>query len=143
MDQTQQLLQCVVENSRMGLDAIEQLLGKTNDQNFRNELMYQQEQYQALRRDAEQQLSMTGVKPEPKGMTARAGMWMGMQMSTITDRTNPHLADLIIRGATMGVIELTKARNEFDNASAEAQGIASNFISQQQDTIERMKSFLV
>jgi len=42
----------------------------------------------------------------------------------------------------MGVVEITKARNSYSDADAQAHGIASNMITRQQDAIERLKSFL-
>ena len=139
MNETIQLLQDVVRNARTGQNAIEQLLQRVDDPEMRKELMTEKEQYQAMVRDSEQAL---GGKPEPLGMMAHAGMWMGMQINTLMDKTNAHIAEIVIQGATMGVIEMTKAFNAYEDADARARGLASNFITQQQDTIERQKAFL-
>ena len=143
MDQTTELLQRTLENARMGEDAFGQLLDKTRDQRLRQELMRQQEEYRAVVRSAEQQLYAAGGVPRAKPGFARMGAWMGMELSTLMDRSPEHVADMVIQGATMGVIEMTKARNELSDAGAEAQGIASDFVARQQDGIERMKAFLV
>ena len=142
MNETIQLLQDVVRNARTGQNAIEQLLQRVDDPEMRKELMTEKEQYQAMVRDSEQALYDVGGKPEPMGMMAHAGMWMGMQINTLMDKTNAHIAEIVIQGATMGVIEMTKAFNAYEDADARARGLASNFITQQQDTIERQKAFL-
>lgn len=142
MNQTHQLLQCIVENARTGADACDQLLSRTDDIEVRRELMLQRQQYQEAARDAETRLYGEGVEPKPKGPMARAGMWMGMQINTMMDRSPSHIADIVIQGATMGVVEMTKARNSYPDADAEAQGIAANFITRQQEAIDRMKAFL-
>ena len=142
MNQTQKLLQTIVENGRMGEDACDQLLTRTEDIELRKELMLEKQHYAAAARDAETRLYDLGVKPEPKGPMARMGLWMGMQLNTAVDQTSSHIADIVIQGLTMGVIELTKARNSYADADAEAQGIASNLITKQQESIERLKSFL-
>ena len=142
MDQTVQLLQRTLENARMGEDAFGQLLDKTMDQRLRQELMYQQEQYRDIIHNAEAQLYEAGGEPEPKDGFARAGAWMGMEMGTMFDRSTSHVADMVIQGATMGVIEMTKARSELTEADERAQGVASDFVARQQDGIERMKAFL-
>ena len=143
MDQMAKLLNCVAQNAQTGYQAIEKLLAKTSDPAFRDELLRQRQDYHAIRQDAESKLNAQGVQPEPKRPMDRVGAWMGMEMATLTDKSNAHLADLVIQGATMGVIETTKARNECADASADAQGVASCFITQQQDAIERMKGFLM
>ena len=142
MDQTQKLLQTIVENGRMGEDACDQLLNRTEDMNLRQELMQEKQYYEAAARDAEARLQDMGVKPHPKGPMARMGLWMGMQMNTAVDQTSSHIADIVIQGLTMGVVALTKARNSYTDASADAQGIASNLITRQQESIDRLKTFL-
>ena len=64
MDQTQKLLQSVVENARTGSDACEQLLNHTKDAGMRQELMTQRDQYQAFARDAEKSLYEAGGKQD-------------------------------------------------------------------------------
>ncbi len=142
MNQTHQLLQAIVENARTGADACDQLLSRTDDIEIRRELMLQRQQYQEAARDAETRLYNEGVEPQPKGPMARAGMWMGMQINTMMDRSPSHIADIVIQGSTMGVVEMTKARNSYPDADAHAQGIAANFITQQQEAIDRLKTFL-
>ena len=142
MNQTQQLLQRIVENGRMGEDACDQLLTRTDDVELRKELMLEKQHYAAAARDAEARLYEQGVKPEPKGPMARMGLWMGMQINTAVDQTASHIAEIVIQGLTMGIIELTKARNSYSDADAESQGIAANLITKQQESVERLKSFL-
>ena len=143
MDQTYKLLQCIVENARTGADACDQLLKKTDDEKMRDELMQEKMQYEQYAKDAEKAISDMGHHPHPKGMAARCGMWMGMQMNTMIDKTSTHIAEMLIEGATMGVVEITKAKNTFTEADANAQGIASDMIVKQQEAIERLKGFLL
>lgn len=142
MNPTQKLLQSIVENARMGEDACAQLLRRAQDNAIRQELMLEKQHYAQAARDAEQQLYQLGVQPHPKGAAARMGLWMGMQLNTMMDHTSAHIADMLIQGATMGVIELTKARNSLSDANAQAQGIAADLITKQQEAIDRLKAFL-
>ena len=143
MDQNYGLLQAIVENGRTGADACDQLLKKTEDAKMRDELMLEKQHYEQCVRDAEKAIAQMGREPHPKGMAARMGMWMGMQMNTMIDKTSTHIAEMLIEGATMGVVELTKAKNTFTDADAHAQGIASDMIVKQQEAIERLKGFLL
>ena len=142
MDQTAKLLSRVAENARTGLDATDRLLRRAQDENMRRELECELDDYRAAAQRAEEMLSEIGEKSDRKGPLARAGMWAGIEVNTMIDRSSSHLADLVIQGATMGVIDTTKARGEFPDAGAEAQDAASRFITRQQETIERMKEFL-
>lgn len=143
MNQTTELLNCVARNALTGEEATAQLLKRVEDAEMRRELMYQQDQYRCVHRQAEDMLEGMGEEPEVPGAMAKMGMWAGVMMNTARDRSNAQIADIMIQGATMGVVDTTKARNQCIDASAEAQGVASSFITQQQDSIERMKQFLV
>jgi len=143
MNQTIQLLQDIVRNARTGESGIEQLMEKVENPEMRDELNREKTDYQRIAEKAEQALTAAGGKIEPLGMMAKAGMWMGTQMNTLMNKSNSHIAEMVIQGANMGVIELTKSRNTYSEADPNALDIAADFITQQQDIIERQKAFLV
>ena len=142
MNETVQLLQDVVRNARTGQDAVEHLMQKTEAGAMRDELIREKEDYAVTRRQSEQALVNAGGKAEPVGPLAKAGMWAGLEMETLADRSNTHIAEIVIQGATMGVIEMTKALNQYDGADAGARDLASRFVAQQNETIDRQKGFL-
>ncbi len=141
-DQTQKLLGDIVEGARTGLDGCEQLLRRAEDAAVRDELMNQSARYQRFARDAERALFAAGGKPHAKGMAARAGMWMGVQMNTLTDVSPGRIAEIVIQGATMGVIDTLRNRSALCDASPESRELAAAFAAMQQEIIDRMKAFL-
>ena len=141
MNDTVQLLQDVVRNARTGRDAVEQLMEKTGG-DMKAELRRERETYIHAQKESEQALSDAGGRAEPTGPMARAGMWMGLQMETLTDRSDSHIAEILIQGATMGVIEMTKALNTYGDAHPSARDLASRFVTRQNEAIERQKGFL-
>ena len=139
---TVQLLQDLLRNARTGQEAVEELLPMVEDRDMRSELARERGLYQAARREAEQALDAAGGEPEPTGLLARAGMWLGLQANTFTDRSSAHIAEIVIQGATMGSIEMTKSKNTYAEAEPGALGLASRFIVQQSEIVERQKAFL-
>ena len=142
MNETVQLLQDVVRNARTGQDAVEHLMQKTEAGAIRDELIRERSNYAVTRRDSEQALVNAGGRAEPVGPLAKAGMWAGLEMETLADRSDAHIAEIVIQGATMGVIEMTKALNSYSGAEVGARDLASRFVAQQNETIERQKAFL-
>ncbi|MBQ8507542.1 MAG: hypothetical protein IJ466_08965 [Clostridia bacterium] len=142
MNQTQKLLETIIENARLGEYACEQLLNKTEDEEMRRELALEKKEYVSIAGDAEKRLERMGLPIKHKDMGTRMGMWMGMQMNTMMDKTSTHIAEMLIEGATMGVVEITKARNSFPDADADSHGIASRMITKQQEAIDRLKKVL-
>lgn len=142
MNQTIQLLQDIVRNARTGESGVSQLMEKTDDQRMRKELNREKTDYQNMAERAEQALTAMGGEIEPLGKMAQMGMWIGTQLNTMTNKTNAHIAEIIIQGANMGIIELTKSRSAYAEADKKAQDIAAEFITRQQAIIERQKVFL-
>ena len=142
MNETIQLLKDVAKNARSGEEAITQLIDKVETAEMKGELSRELSQYRDAAREAESALTAAGGAPEPVGMMQKAGMWMGTQMNTLTDRSNAHIAEMVIQGATMGIIEMTKARNTCPDADDYAADLASRFIVEQNDIIDRQKAYL-
>lgn len=142
MNETIQLLQDVVRSARTGEAAIGQLMDKAESPEMRGELSREREQYRAAAREAESALAAAGGHTEPVGMLQKAGMWVGAQMNTLTDRSNAHIAEMVIQGATMGIIEMTRSRSTYPDADADAASLASRFIVEQNDIIDRQKAYL-
>ena len=142
MNETVQLLQDVVRNARTGQDAVEQLIKKTGEGRMKEELQRERATYDDTRREGERALAGAGGSVEPVSPLSKAGMWAGLEMQTMADRSNAHIAELVIQGATMGVIEMTKSLNTYGDADPHARGLASRFVVQQNEAIDRQKSFL-
>lgn len=142
MDQTQKLLQSILENARTGANACGQLMRRTDDESMRVELQAQKDRYESFAAAAENALTDVGEPPHSQSPISRAGMWMGIQLNTLTDATRSHIADIAIQGATMGVIGMTRERGGLPDADVRAHNIAAGFITAQQEAIERFKSFL-
>ena len=73
---------------------------------------------------------------------AKTMSWTGIQMNTIKDKSNSHIADMLIQGTTMGIIEGRKLLNNNPNADAEIVQILDNFVKMQENNVEKLKTFL-
>ena len=62
-------------------------------------------------------------------------------MNTIMDGTTSHMAQMISEGCIMGTTDLQKRLNE-NLEYGEAEKLAKQLISFEEDTIKRMKSYL-
>lgn len=142
MDANTELLTEVSRNARMGKNAVETLIDKVGDETMRKELTSRKGEYEKLEQSANNQLSQAGIQAEPLKATDKAGLWMGLQMNTIADKSNSHIAEMMIQGSTMGVIEVTKLKNRYPNAAPEARSLADDFLSTERGGIERMRAFL-
>lgn len=142
MKQNETLLCELAWAAKMGKDSVSMLMKKTDDAPMRRELMREMSEYAASEARAKRMLFETCGKRGPVHPIAQAGAWLGIQMETLRDRTPSHLADTLIQGSTMGVIDMTRARARCPEADPGAHQLANEFLKNGQESIERLKRFL-
>lgn len=142
MDDSHKLLFSVADAANIGKDSVEMLMGKTEDEKMIRELKQLSEHYEQTRTQVETRLRETGGKIRDRNVMAKMGVWMGVQMDTLTDRSNSHLADMLIQGTTMGILDVTKTQSACPNADGESAGIAAHFLQCEQQSIDALKQYL-
>ena len=142
MDQNAKLTKVMCETARMGAEAVSMLLNKTDDEGMRETMLSQKAMYEKFDREGEKMLKQAGQHVKKQGPLARAGTWMGIQMDTMMDNTPSHLADMLIQGSTMGVIEITRAKSENPEADGKAVELADQYLKEENENIERLKKYL-
>lgn len=142
VNQSIRLLQEIVRAARDGAEGLSLVMEKTDNQALRQLLGEEKGQYAAAEQEAGQLLISHGGRAEPESMMNRAGMWMGMQMNTLMDKTPSHLAELLITGNTMGIVSLIRTKNSLPEADQASIELFNRMIALQSDGIERAKAFL-
>ena len=144
MEKTPELLCYIYKNVKMGSDAIVDLLTKVKDTGFRTSLTNQLSGYEKIADEAEKQLTPMGIKPMEEPMIKKMMAKMGIAMNTITDTSIGHMAEMLIKGSTMGITDMTKHVREFEGEGCPEQALklGRELITFEQDNIEKMKTFL-
>ena len=136
LDKNEELLNEVYKNTKMGGDSIIDLLDKVTDNGLRAEMTDELSVYRRYAKEASEKLGERGLKPKELPMTAKMGAKMGMVMNTMLDTTTSHLAEMMINGATMGIIDLEKKLNDGGG------GVARDVLRYEKETVERLGQYL-
>lgn len=139
LDKNEELLNEVYKNTKMGDDSIIDLLDKVSDNGLRSEMTDELFVYRRYAKEASEKLVERGLKPKELPMTAKMGAKMGMVMNTMLDTTTSHLAEMMINGATMGIINLEKKLND---GGGEAERLARDVLRYEKETVERLGQYL-
>ena len=126
----------------MGMASLEQISDKTNDENFKDDLSYQYNQYQNSVNDVNSKFEQSGEIPDDVPLNTKFMGWTGIQFNTMNDTSTSKLSEILIQGYDMGVIKGVKLLNENPNASKPVKDILNGFISLQENCIDRLKKFL-
>lgn len=139
-----QFLQELYKGVCMGTDSINTILGKAKDKAMREELTAELDGYQDYANKTRNKLSEMSVTAKEVGALAKIPAELSIAMNTLVDDSSSKLAELMIDGSTMGVIQMKKELNRAkeDGVSQDAVKLAEDVVAFQEKNIEKMKTFL-
>ena len=127
----------------MGVDAIKEIKPKVKDRNFLETLDIEEDKYHRIS-DRVNNIYKKFSDKDPhttnkmdKTMTA----W-GIEMRTMTDDTTSKLAELLVKGTNMGIIEGRRLLNHNPNSSVEVHDLLKEFVTMQEDSVQTLKKYL-
>lgn len=126
----------------MGMDAIHFVLDKVEDDNFKSELDKEYKQYQDIAKEIEKLYpKYNDDKPHETSAMNKAMTWYGIEMKTMTDKSNSKIAELVLQGVNMGIIEGRKILNKKE-INEDVNQIISKYVNMQEESLETLKKFL-
>ena len=141
---TKSFLDQLYKNVKMGADSIIDLMPKVRDQGLREEMTAELEHYEGFAKEIRAILFDDGKEPQEESFMSKLGVKMGVMMNTMMNDTTSHIAEMMIKGATMGITDTTKLIRENENTpcSEKALALARRTIEYEEESIERLKKFL-
>ena len=65
-----------------------------------------------------------------------------MQLITLMDKSANHIAEIMINGNTMGLIETTRTMKQYSDVQPEIQSLGQALIQTEESGIQKMKNYL-
>ena len=140
----EELMQAVYKNTKMGSDTITNVIERTKDAELRRELTSQLESYYGFTTAARNKLLEMNCEAKEPGMLSKIPADFSIKMSTMMDSSNSKIAELMIGGYNMGLVDLQKSINQAkeEGAPEDVLNIAGGVMAFEQGRIERMKKYL-
>ena len=126
----------------MGKDAINFIMDKVEDDGLKEELNRQYEKYNEISDKINNIYdNYSDGKPHETGTMNKVMTWYGIEMKTLTDHTTSKIAELIMQGTNMGIIEGRRLLNHKDT-DQEIHALVQEYVDMQEDAVEKLKAFL-
>ena len=134
----------VNKGATMGMDAINYLVPKVQDSNFKNVLDVEYNKYKDISRRANNSYENYTTEKEPHETNTMNKMmtWYGIQMNTMNDKSNSKISELLMQGTNMGIIEGRRLLNQNPNINSKIKTLLSDFVKMQEDSVETLKTYL-
>ena len=137
-----EILKEINQNSKMGMDSLTTILKKVTDEDFKDLLNTQHNEYQNIYDRTQELLVKNNAEMKDTPSMQKAMSWKGIQLNTANDSSNSKLSELIIQGNDMGVIKGTKLLNNYSFMNKEIKNILSDFVRLQEKNIDDLKQYL-
>lgn len=137
------ILDEVNKGATMGMDAISYVSEKVSDDTFKDVLDTEYNKYKKIsRRVNELYSNYSNKEPHETNAMNKMMTWYGIQMKTLNDDSTSKLAELLMTGTNMGIIEGRRLINENPNAEQDVKNILNDFVVMQEDSVETLKKYL-
>ena len=126
----------------MGMDAIHFIQDKVQDESLKELLDSQYESYEKISKEIEDIYpKYNDDKPHETSYMNKIMTFYGIEMKTFNDKSNSKIAELLIQGTNMGIIEGRKVLNNKEIAD-EVNKIIDKYVNMQEKYLENLKKYL-
>ena len=143
-NQEMNVLDEVNKGATMGMDAINYIMPKVKDGEFKNTLNVEYNKYKDISKRANNLYDNYTTNKEPHKTNAmnKIMTWYGVQMNTMEDKSNSKISELLMQGTNMGIIEGRRLLNHNQNIEKDIKLLLDDFVKMQEDSVEKLKTYL-
>ena len=138
-----ELLNFIYQNAEMGVETLNKLKAVTDDGEFEKVLDAQYAEYKEINDVARSLLNKNGY--DEKGINAmqRIRTYLMLNLQTMMDKTTSHIAEMIMVGSSMGIIDAVKNLKQYkDDAEPEIVQLMERLLRFEENNFQQMKQFL-
>ena len=140
--QSAEILNSVYRNAEMAYQASGDILKRCRSNRLYGEVSAQRERYKSIADDMRTELSRRGEVPKRSSAYVRAMTKMGIAMKTANNQSSANLAKIMIRGTTMGIIDMQHAVNRSRAAEQQIREDAEQLLLREQSYCDSLKRYL-
>lgn len=139
MDPNAQLLQDIYQNTVMGKVALNQLIKRCEDPDFRKAMADQFAEYHQVQTEAQRLLKATHLEPKrPPVFPLRVHTSLNLRL----DRTSTHMAEMLMQGSVMGIVDLSRSLRKYSLAGSEARALGEQLLRTEENNLRRLQRYL-
>lgn len=145
MNENNEMLLYIYENANMGVKSTTKLINILNntDNKIKKIVEGELKGYENIEKKAKKLLKKYKVGPKDKGVIANIMSSIGMSFELMKDNSDSKVADMLIKGFTMGNIDITKKIDKYKgDCDKEILDIANELLNFGKENIKLLKDYL-
>ena len=142
MKENKNVLDELNKGASMGMIAIDFIYDKLSDKTFKKTLKEQYLEYENISKKVNKIYEKyTNEKPHEVNTMEKMMTWYGIEMKTFKDKSNSKIAELLLKGTNMGIIEGRRLLND-KNVDKKINKLLNEFVGMQEKYVEVLKTYL-
>ncbi len=142
MNGNAELLNFVYQNAQMGVNTMKQIIDLIEEGALKEYLRKQLAGYEEFQQKARKMLNENGCDEKEIGMLDRLKTYLMINVQTMMDRGEDHIAKMLITGSNMGIVEAVQNRNRYKNAEKAILKLMEQLQHFEEKNVEELKKFL-
>lgn len=145
MNENNELLTYIYQVASMGVKSTTTLINTIKNTNNKIKKIVEDElkEYESFLKESKRLLKKNKIATKDKGFMVELMSKMGIKMEMLKDNSDPSIAEMLIQGFTMGVVEMEHKIDRYkENADRSIIKLAKRLLKYQQESIEILKPYL-
>lgn len=145
MDESIELLKHIFEDAEMAAFTLTETLKdlKDKDNKIKDGVEDVLKGYERYKEESKNFLEQKGEEPKETGSMSKMGASMGIKKEVKADNSDSSIADMLIKGISMGTIDMEKKISAYENSvDKEVLNFAKAFKKFQEENMEVFKEYL-
>ena len=138
-----EMLNFIYQNSQMGVETLNQLIPMIDNEAFKKRIEAQLKEYEQIHEEAKKLLNRHGYDEKGIGALEKIMAYLMIDMKTLMDKSSSHIAEMLIQGSNMGIIDAVKRINQYEKeAEKEVTALMKRLLKLEENNVERLKEAL-
>ena len=131
------------KGASMGMDAIHFIIDKIENEDFKSVVDKQYKDYKKISETINNIYDKYNSNDEPHetSVVNKVMTWYGVEMKTLMDKSDSKIAELLLQGTNMGIIEGRRILNN-KALDEEVKDIMSKYVTMQEECVDKLKDYL-
>lgn len=136
-------LNAVYQNARTAVVSLEDIMSKVEDDSFKKMLAIMQDEYIVVANECElfaKSEKISSIKDN--NWFEKSKLWASINMSTMSDKSNRKIAELLLMGTFMGILTCIKDESDHKGISKDIDELLNKLKELERDNIEKLLPYL-
>lgn len=132
----------IIKSTDVGINAINNIRTYIEDEEMMHKVLSQRESMKVIQDKVQNEMSADDIRDAKGTKMQQAMVSWGTKWNAMMDKSNTHIAEMLIEGTNMGINSITEAMNDLKQNNEVVPPVVSETLQIFQNNINELRSFL-